>query len=264
MKNIAAFFLCVMCFVSAAHASVTVKELVLQKGLYVKANCVADPADPAYDGCKCDADIRYPQIEGLADMAAQVALNASFKHDAEQAQCEGDVAKDVPKAASDKKEEKSPSSASHHYEITFQSDAVLGLKFTDWGYTGGAHGNGSVTGIIIDLAKGKILALGDIIVAQNIAGVNTVIYNTLSAKPEGEVFRDQIESRKESFIDKGQCQGCTLVLEQNGLNVVFQTYEVASFAQGNMEVGIPSQYIIYPAISAALTNPNKANMTETK
>ena len=35
---------------------------------------------------------------------------------------------------------------------------LLAFKFTDWAYTGGAHGNGSIIGVIVDLDKGKLLS----------------------------------------------------------------------------------------------------------
>jgi len=264
MRHFALLMLCLCFAASTANAAVTVEERILQKGLFAKADCKPDSSDPGYDACRCDADIRYPEILNLPDAASQVALNANFKHAAEQAQCEGTPAKEAAKSADKKTQDGGASSVSHHYEMTFHSPSLLSLKFTDWAYTGGAHGNGSIEGVILDLEKGKVLAIEDIIAAKDMAAVNQVIYDTLSAKPEGEVFRDQIESRKGKFIDDGQCQGCTLLLKPEGLEVVFQTYEVASFAEGNLEVPIPAQYISYPAVMAALAQQKKTIAAEQK
>jgi hypothetical protein len=263
MKRIGFLLIGVFFFVSPARAEVHIVEHILQKGLFVAADCKADSTDPSYDDCQCDADIRYPEITGLANNAVQQTLNENFKHSAEQVKCEGKQV-DAPAKPAAKESQISTSSVSHHYEMTFLSPSVLGLRFTDWEYTGGAHGNGAVQGAIVDLEKGKLLTTADLIAAQNFAAVNQVIYNTLSAKPEGEVFKDQIESRKDSFINEKECQGCTLTLTPNGVQVMFQTYEVASFAEGNMEVTIPAQYISNAAVKQALASAPKTASLENK
>jgi len=247
---------CLLGVASNAQASVIIEDHLLQKGLFAKADCKSDPSDPAYDECRCDADIHYPVLTGLINTDAQALLNEGFKRMAQQARCDG-----VPTPAPEKESKKSPSSATHRYETTFSSPHLLGLKFTDWAYTGGAHGNGSVTGVIMDLQKGKLLTIGDIIAPADMSAVNAMIYDTLAAKPEGEVFRDQIESRKGAFIDANDCQGCTLTLMPDGVHVVFQTYEVASFAQGNIEVPIPAKYVTYPLMVEALSksSPGKTD-----
>jgi len=246
--------LCMFVAASAAQAAVVVEEQVLQKGLFANSKCPPGASDPAYDECQCDADIRYPQLNGLKDNQAQKAINDSFKRDAEQAMCAGEAVKTSPKTDNKKEPEKSPSSASHHYEVTFQSPTMLGIKLTDWAYTGGAHGNGSVSGVIIDLEKGNVLSINNIFAEKDMPAVNQVIYDTLAAKPEEEVFRDQIESRKGAFIVDSECQGCTLMLMPDGVHVVFQTYEVAPYAAGNAEVSIPTKYVTYPPILTALTD----------
>jgi len=255
MRYVAILLAFALGFTTAAQAAVTVEEQILQKGLFAKADCKLDPTDPSYDACQCDADIRYPKIRGLNNEAAQASLNASLKHMAEQAICEGKQVADPPKAQG--KDQRSPSSASHHYEVTFESPSLVAFRVTDWGYSGGAHGNGTVTGAIVDLKAGKILSLSDIFAEKDMLALNQAIYDVLSSKPEEEVFRDQVESRKGTFIVGGVCQGCTLTLAPEGIKVVFQTYEVAPYAAGNTEVTIPVQYVSNPAIVAALAEQKK-------
>ena len=78
------------------------------------------------------------------------------------------------------------------------------------------------------------------------------IYDALSAKPEEEIFREQIEARKGAFLKDGDCQGCTLTLTPEGVHVLFQTYEVAPYGAGNTDVLIPVEYVNYEAVAKAL------------
>jgi hypothetical protein len=256
----------VIAYAASASAAVTIEQHVLQKGYIVDANCkVPDnqiPPDDVYNPCACEADISYPQITGLNDVAAQASLNVSFKQAAEQAQCKGEMAQ-KPKAAAGK-ELPTPSSRSHSVEVTFQSAHMIGLEFTDSEYTGGAHGDGIVTGMIIDLDKAKPLATSDLIAPKDLPAVNDGIYQELNGKPEGEVFHEQIESRKGAFIKEDQCSGCTLTLTPKGVNIVFQTYEVAPYSSGNVAVTIPEKFISDPAVIQALAQQPHTTPAEKK
>ncbi len=226
-----------------AQADVAVSDNILQKGLFSPPKC------GGASDCLCEADIRYPQISGMKDTKQQEAINAGIKKSAEQLKCEGTPAKTASKGDN--------FSVSHGYEITYQSPDVIGFKFTDWAYEGGAHGNGAVEGMIIDTATGKILSIDDIFGAKNIPAVNKVVYDTLAPKSDG-IFRDEIESRKGNFIRDDKCNGCTLVMDKSGMDVIFQTYEVAPFADGNPSVPVPASLIAYPALSKTLSASRSA------
>jgi hypothetical protein len=211
-----------------------VSEKTLQKGLFSPPKC-----DGASE-CLCESDIKYPVIGGMQDEAKQETLNADIRKSAEQLKCQGEAVKGESKGNN--------FSIKHNYEVTFQSPAILSLKFTDWAYEGGAHSNSAIEGMIIDLGTAKALSTNELFGDKNSAGVNQVIYDTLAPKAEG-IFRDEVENRKGSFIKDGKCNGCTLVMTKDGLNVVFQEYEVAPFADGNPSVLIPAKYIAYPGLS---------------
>jgi len=215
------------------QAAVTVTEKTLQKGLFSPPKC------DDKDECLCEADIEYPLVEGMKDAEKQASLNVAVKKTAEQLVCKGEAAKTASKGDN--------FSIRHKYEVTFQSPDILSLKFTDWAYEGGAHSNSAIEGMIIDLESGKTLTIDDIFGRKNIKEINQIIYDALAPKAEG-IFRDEVESRKDSFIKDGKCQGCTLVMSKNGIIVIFQAYEVAPFADGNPEVLIPVKYISYKAL----------------
>ncbi len=220
-----------------SQADVTVGERVLQKGLFSPPQCKND------SGCLCEADIKYPVLAGMADEAQQETINNEFRNIAEQLKCQGEPASTASKGDN--------FSITHTYELTFQSPDIIGLKFTDLAYEGGAHSNGAVEGMIIDLHTGKPVTVGDLFDAKNLDPVNKIIYHALLPKSEG-VFRDEIENRKGAFIKDNKCQGCTVALSKKGISVVFQAYEVAPFADGNPSVAIPAKYVSYPAIVKAL------------
>jgi hypothetical protein len=250
MKSLGAIIAVLSCLAAGnACAGVSVSEQVMQKGQFTKSGCQPDPKDPDYDECVCDADVRYPQLSGVTDAAVQGKFNDWFKEQAAKTVCEGDASSSPVK---DGQSAKAHMSVSVHYEVTFSSAHLLAFKFTDWAYTGGAHGNGSIIGVIADLDKGRLLTPTDVFSAKNMDAVNKAIYDALSAKPEEEIFRDQIESRKGAFIKDGECQGCTLILNPQGVSVLFQTYEVAPYGAGDTAVPIPAKLVADKAVKEAL------------
>lgn len=229
-------FLAPLFTATAVYADAVVVEKALQKGTFSPPKC------DGIDGCLCESDIKYPAIAGIKDLKKQEMLNANIEQTAEQLKCQG-----TPIQGGNKGDN---FSVTHTYEITYNSPDILGLKFTDWAYEGGAHRNGSIEGMIIDLRTGNVLSVNDVFGTANIAAVNKIIYDTLVPKAEG-VFHDEVEGRKENFIKDNQCHGCTVVLTKDSVQVVFQAYEVAPFADGNPTITIPIKYVVYPALATA-------------
>jgi len=221
-----------------AQAAVTVSEHTLQKGIFSPPKCDNN------DECLCEADIRYPEISGMKDERRQEEINSGLKSSVEPLKCQGETARIASKGNN--------FSITHTYELTFQSPEIIGFKFMDLAYEGGAHGNNAIDGMIIDLGTGKTLAITDIFSEKNIPAINKLVYDTLIPKSEG-IFHDEIENRKDSFIKDGKCQGCTIIISKDGIQVIFQAYEVAPFADGNPAVAIPAKYVSYPALTKALT-----------
>lgn len=224
---------CLLLISSPAWADVTIDEKVLQKGIFSPPKCNNE------SGCLCEADIKYPVIGGMKDLQKETQINADILKSAEQIKCEG-----APVQAANTGDN---FSITHSYEVTFKSPEVLGLKFSETAYEGGAHGNSTIEGMIIDLDTGNVLSIKDIFGDSNIPAINQIIYDTLIPKAEG-VFHDEVEGRKGSFIKDGKCQGCTILVNKEGIQVVFQAYEVAPFADGNPAVTIPAKYITYKAL----------------
>src|SRR5690349_2673060 len=119
------------------QADVAVSDTILQQGVFSPPKC------NDASGCLCEADIRYPAINNMQDFHKQELINTSIKKSAEQLACQG-----TPSRAANNGDN---FSITHHYEITFQSPKILSFKFSDLAYEGGAHGNSSIEGMIIDV-----------------------------------------------------------------------------------------------------------------
>ena len=237
MKYLFSLF-AILIFYQPAYADITVTEQTLQNGVFTVTGC--DDGQP----CLCEANIKYPLIKGIKNEAAQLTLNDNFKKLAEQVKCDG--------PASQQASPENSYTIHYSYEITFQSPQLLAIKSTQWAYEGGAHGNGAIESTIIDLESGKVLGISELLDTKQLADINEVIYKALIPTAQ-DIFRDEIEKRKTSFITAEKCQGCVLLLDKNGVNVVFQAYEVAPFSSGNPMVAIPAKYSTFMLTAATST-----------
>lgn len=226
----------------AASADVMVENQALQSGLFVKEDCKPEGME-GFNECACLADVHYPVLSGMTNVEKQKQLNADFLVAAEKQRCEG------KESSIESKDE--PASSTYNFEVTYQSASLLGIRHESWAYTGGAHGNGAIAGSIIDLDQGKILTMAELFAGKDLPAVNSYIHDVLSAEPEGEVFHDAIESFKGEFVTEKECKNCAVLLTEEGVKVVFQTYAVASFANGPMEVLIPDKFIAYSSVQKA-------------
>lgn len=228
---------------AAALADVAVDNKDVQVGLYVQESCKPQGME-GFNECQCMADIHVPVIKGMKDADKEKQINALFGAMADRYRCAG--------KESDQEVTDEPSSSTYNFDITFQSQQFMGLRFESWSYSGGAHGNGFVEGVVLDTDNGKVLTISEIF--SDLPTLNKYIYEALSAEPEGEVFHDAIEAFKGEFVTPTECKSCAVLLTGEGVKVVFQTYAVSSFANGPMEVLIEEKLIGNPAIREALKN----------
>lgn len=230
-----------------AQVQVNVENQEFQSGLFANAACKPEGTE-GFNECLCLADVHVPFITGMKDAEKEKQLNAFFRSLAEKQKCAG--------TETDQETSEEPASSTYNFEVSFQSPTFLGLRLESWAFTGGAHGNGTVEGAIIDLASGKLLANTEIF--TNLGALNKYIYDALSAEPEGEVFHDAIEGFGGVFLTPTECKSCTVLLTPEGVKVIFQTYAVSSFANGPMEVLVAENMIASPAIRDALKQQQKA------
>jgi len=129
-----------------------------------------------------------------------------------------------------------PYSCNYTYDSSFKvkggNSKYWTLQHFNHSYTGGAHGMGGTTLYNFDRKTGKRLTIADALKSsQNIKKVHTYAYNYM-------------KDRERFFIDKPSdfklTRDTQFYFTNSGITLVFQSYEVASYADGYPEVKIPA------------------------
>ncbi|MCF8304520.1 MAG: DUF3298 and DUF4163 domain-containing protein [Bacteroidales bacterium] len=121
-------------------------------------------------------------------------------------------------------------------KVMFNHDSLLSLRYTDYAYTGGAHGLAIQKLITLNARHDNVLKLQQVIDSSD--------YDTLSMLLEEEL-REQFKiDSSETLIDFGFFMD-TLIIPRNylatnqGLLFLYNPYEIAPYAFGNIELFIP-------------------------
>ncbi|RYU95530.1 DUF3298 and DUF4163 domain-containing protein [Emticicia agri] len=119
------------------------------------------------------------------------------------------------------------------------SPVVISLYYNESTYTGGAHGNYTTSYYNFDATTGKLLALQEIVsdtVALNkLAEVKFKAEETKMAKENGMEFKMEDYFFPENKFILSQNIGIT----KDGLRLLYNPYEVASYARGMIVLDIP-------------------------
>lgn len=136
------------------------------------------------------------------------------------------------------------------YSVVYNQDGFLVLDNHYYEYTGGAHGNYSSNFINIDRVNNKVLALDDIIKADT--GKVLSLLEVQLRKRFGLNSKQPLKNylfTNELHIPDNFYIGC------KGITFVYGLYEIASYADGIIEVHIP-----YNKLSGILTPSFKQRM----
>jgi hypothetical protein len=133
----------------------------------------------------------------------------------------------------------------------FNSDGWLILESFTFSYTGGAHGNYGSNFLNIDLQRGKIWKLNDVI-AGDTARLRPLLTEAarkyFRLKP-GEKLGDRLLQ-----LDAPTVAG-NFYITPRGLTFVYSPYEIASYAQGSISLFIPYEKLygmLTPEFSARM------------
>ncbi|MDR0852376.1 MAG: DUF3298 and DUF4163 domain-containing protein [Clostridiales Family XIII bacterium] len=203
------------------------------------------PADPDLEGSAPMAtfDEYVPQFSGFPDEKKQTEINTALQNE---------VSADLESYLSelrdmwDMAENDDYYSAGLYYDVSYkymgEDGRVLQIgKYSDY-YLGGAHGTQGATYSLYDIDQTKRLALGDLFTASAInngeaanalfRGIDTV-FETGTESLSKEDFEDI--SYPESIDMKAQ----DYYIQDGNLILVYQPYEIASYATGIVEFPIP-------------------------
>ncbi|MGX8176329.1 DUF3298 and DUF4163 domain-containing protein [Exiguobacterium artemiae] len=117
------------------------------------------------------------------------------------------------------------------YKVTGNNSAYLTFTLSDYAYTGGAHGMGYKYGVNYSLKTGKEVPISSVLKSETkMKKVEKYIYNKL--KNNEDYFVDRLSdvdvSKKTEYL-----------MMKDGIKVIFQSYEIASYAVGQPEIFVP-------------------------
>jgi len=123
-------------------------------------------------------------------------------------------------------------------EKIYQSEAIITIAISTYEFQGGAHGNDKIVLLNLDAKIGKVLNHNDII------NINDK-FNSIAEKH----FKNSLEqsdsqsNMQDYFFGKSFQLPENMGFSEDGLILLYNTYEVASYAQGYTEFVIPFEEI---------------------
>jgi hypothetical protein len=119
-------------------------------------------------------------------------------------------------------------------EKTFQSEEVITLAISTYEFKGGAHGNDKIIFLNLDAESGRVLNLNDIV--KNKADFKKLAQSHFIKTLEEEYKNPKME---DFFFGKPFQLPKNIGYSDDGLVLLYNVYEVASFEQGYTEFFIP-------------------------
>lgn len=118
-------------------------------------------------------------------------------------------------------------------EVTYRSPEVICIALNSYLDTGGAHGNTNVRFFNFDPLTGNLLEMDDLI--SNIDGLSALIKTQLKS----EIKANTTEPLDHAFIGSDFKFPESIGYSDEGLIILYNPYEIASYAQGIVEFSIP-------------------------
>ncbi len=137
-----------------------------------------------------------------------------------------------------------PPALANHAESTsinvlFNEKGLLSLGFEEYAYNGGAHGNHGTAVASYDLAQKKVLKLNDVFLPKFEKIVNAAL-----AKAVRRQFNMKAnEPLKNLLFDNSIEANNNFCITQKGITFLYNPYEIAAYAYGEIELFIPFEEI---------------------
>lgn len=179
----------------------------------------------------------YPEIiSGVTEVTA--AFNEFMSGEAEEL-CDkaaaelGQEVKQTPESAA-----ALPYMFEHSFDITYDSNDIISIRFADSTFTGGAHSDYRMSAVTYNLATGAQVEATELFGTdeQSVrASVKAEFERMLAEKPEG--FFSDAESCIDEALDK-----MGWYLAEDGVHFFVNPYIIAPFARGTVEAVIPIKH----------------------
>lgn len=115
---------------------------------------------------------------------------------------------------------------------------VISVHGTSFSYTGGAHYVREDMAYVYDKDKGKYINFKDILVSEDFDKIHSIILESIYeyAKLNNIILDDEWLKEGTSYSTNNYQN---FSLDENGLNILFPPYQIASWAAGEINISIP-------------------------
>lgn len=178
---------------------------------------------------KWKLNIQYPEIQGLEDGEVQDKINSVFARLAADAKNSGSEAAKIM-AAEELLPDYFKAETYFNYQVKYNRSGLLSIVFSDYQYSGGAHGLTVQKAYTFDLKTGEQYLLKDIFTEGS--GYVSLI--------TGDVKRQMAEREMTETLVPFEAirEDQDFYLSNNGVVVYFQAYEYYPYAYGIPEFAV--------------------------
>jgi hypothetical protein len=184
---------------------------------------------------KFSSEVAYPQLAGNDPRAAQ--FNKIIKEMVETSlkAFKADNKDGMQETAKAKEEDRPSYAMDISYSVAHADNNLISLLFSEYSYTGGAHGNTGSTAYNYDLNRGVMLKLADLF-QPNSKYLKTISDYCIAEIKKSDVSDD--ESIRGGAGPKPENYGSWNITPE-GLQITFDAYQVDAYAAGPQEVVEP-------------------------
>lgn len=131
-------------------------------------------------------------------------------------------------------------------ELLYVSDSLVSLSLTEYDYSGGAHGNYGTRLFTIDLERGKLLTLGDVLQGN---------YESRLTNALGTAAREYFELGRDDALSIVLFEDAVhptenFALTSSGILFDYPPYDIAAYAVGEIQLFVPFERLrnnLHPA-----------------
>lgn len=114
-------------------------------------------------------------------------------------------------------------------EVTYQSDAIISLAITNYQNTGGAHGNVVINFLNFDALTGDSISNSDLFSD----------FSALESLAKDHFYKEISDKKEDYFEPDNFILPANMGLNDEGLILLYNTYEIAPYSSGITEIHIP-------------------------
>jgi hypothetical protein len=185
-------------------------------------------------------DLKYPQVKGLKNRAAQDKINAVLSNHIKMSHKNYQQMLADEKAAKEEYHKNPDANPNYNYEyivsytVNYNQRGLLSIVFSDYIYSGGAHGGIVLQAYNFNIANGQNTKLFDVLDSKaKQAKVQKYAYDYVKKDSSKMYFVESID-------DIPLSNDTVFYYKDGGIALVFQQYEIAPYASGNPEIFIPN------------------------